>query len=183
MAIAIEPTAAETTDTGPAAASDEALIWLPVEGAIAHLRQMGLPHSRATIYRNYARDELDGLTHFGVPIGGEERVLENRDVVDSEVVDDGDSHVMLIPQPSDAAQDLAAALAADQARHLRMLESQERVIESQSRTIEAQQQRFSLTDGERHTLSEQVLALQAAADEPKDVTIRGPEKRWYQFWR
>ena len=183
MDIATEPTQVETDAAAPSAEADEALIWLPIEGAILHLRQMGLPYSRATIYRNYARDEVDGLTHFGVPIGGEEAVPEDRDVADSEVVVDDDSHVMLVPNPSSATQDLAASLAADQARLLRILESQERVIESQSRTIEAQQERFSLTDGERHSLSEQVLALKAATDEPTQVTIRGPEKRWYQFWR
>lgn len=180
MAIATDSTTVETDD---ATQADEALIWLPVERAVLHLKQLGLPHSRATIYRNYARDELDGVTHFGMPIAGDEPTTEERDVVDSEVVDDRESHVMLVEQPSTAAQDLAAGLAQDQSRLLRMLESQERVIESQSRTIEAQQERLSLTDGERNALSEQVLALQAGTVEPKPVEIRGPVKRWYQFWR
>ena len=183
MSIATDSTTVDAKDTAQVSEADEARIWLPVERAVLHLKALGLPHSRATIYRNYDRDELDGITHFGMPIVGEEPSPEERDVVDSEVVDDRESHVMMVEQPSLVAHDLATGLAQDQSRLLRMLESQERVIESQSRTIEAQQERLSLTDGERNALSDQVLALQAAVADPSPVEIRGASKRWYEFWR
>ena len=168
MTIATDATAVTPeTDATEGVAEDEALIWLPIEGAIAHLKQMGLPYSRATIYRNYARDELEGITHFGVPITDEEPAAPDREIADSEVVDDGESHVTMLPHPpSIAKQDLASEFAEDRSRLLRMLESQERVIESQSRTIEIQQQRLSQSNDERAALTEQMLALQAA---PKEV--------------
>jgi len=170
MTIATDPQAAtlESAAAEEASPDGEALVWLPIEGAIAHLKQMGLPYSRATIYRNYARDELDGITHFGVPIADEELTTPAREIADSEVVDDGESHVTMLPHPpSIATQDLATEFAEDRSRLLRMLESQERVIESQARTIEIQQRRLGESSDERAALTEQMLALQAAPKEPE----------------
>ena len=83
MTIATDATAVTPeTDATEGVAEDEALIWLPIEGAIAHLKQMGLPYSRATIYRNYARDELEGITHFGVPITDEETAAPDREIAE-----------------------------------------------------------------------------------------------------
>jgi hypothetical protein len=165
---AVSPEAAATEEVRTDAADGEALIWLPIEGAIAHLKAMGLPYSRATIYRNYARDELDGITHFGVPITDEEPAASDREIADSEVVDDGESHVTMLPHPpSIATQDLASEFAEDRSRLLRMLESQERVIESQARTIEVQQTRLGEGADERAALTAKMMALQAG---PKQVT-------------
>ena len=172
---AVTPEAAAAEEVRKDSADDEALIWLPIEGAIEHLKQMGLPYSRATIYRNYTRDELENITHFGVPITDEEPATPDREIADSEVVDDGESHITMLPHPPTiATQDLAAEFAEDRSRLLRMLESQERVIESQARTIEVQQQRLSVSNDERAALSEQMLALQAAPDEVATVDAAPP---------